>query len=63
VVDNERIFRDAVSREGYDTLFRDRFGGDFGHCTEKGNLLIAQNLARSLQDWYEKDDGAQKRGS
>jgi hypothetical protein len=21
------------------------FGGDFGHCTPKGNMLLAQNIA------------------
>ena len=49
-VDNERSFRDAVEREGYSAYFTDAFGGDFGHCTEKGNRLLAQNIARVILD-------------
>jgi tetratricopeptide (TPR) repeat protein len=44
-VDNEKIFKDAVKKEGYNKYFRDMFGGDFGHCTEKGNWLLAENIA------------------
>ena len=44
-VDNEKIFDDAVVREGYQSYFVDMFGGDFGHCTKKGNTLLAENIA------------------
>ena len=44
-VDNERVFKEAVKRSGYKEYFRDMFGGDFGHCTQKGNELLAQNIA------------------
>ena len=44
-VDNERIFRDAVKRDGPSEYFRDMFAGDFGHCTRKGNELLAGNIA------------------
>jgi tetratricopeptide (TPR) repeat protein len=44
-VDNERIFKDAVKKEGYQVYFRDIFAGDFGHCTDKGNQLLAGNIA------------------
>jgi tetratricopeptide (TPR) repeat protein len=47
-VDNERIFKDAVRKEGYNAYFVDMFGGDFGHCTEKGNRLLAQNIANAI---------------
>lgn len=47
-VDNEAIFREAVAREGYDAYFVDRFAGDFGHCTARGNRLIAENLVRTV---------------
>ena len=47
-VDNERIFKDAVRKEGYNEYFRDMFGGDFGHCTHKGNRLLAQNIANAI---------------
>jgi tetratricopeptide (TPR) repeat protein len=44
-VDNESIFREAVKRSGYKEYFQDMFAGDFGHCTQKGNELLAQNIA------------------
>jgi hypothetical protein len=47
-VDNQATFRDAVARYGYDALFRDRFAGDFGHCTRRGNRLIAENLVATV---------------
>ncbi len=47
-VDNEKIFKDAVRKDGYDEYFRDMFGGDFGHCTQKGNRLLAGNIANAI---------------
>jgi len=47
-VDNERIFRDAVKKDGSRAYFTDMFGGDFGHCTEKGNRLLAENIANAI---------------
>jgi tetratricopeptide (TPR) repeat protein len=44
-VDNERVFKEAVKRSGYKEYFRDMFAGDFGHCTRRGNELLAQNIA------------------
>jgi hypothetical protein len=44
-VDNEKIFKEATSREGMDEYFIDMFGGNFGHCTAKGNRLLATNAA------------------
>lgn len=44
-VDNERSFQEAVERDGYRAYFWDTFAGDFGHCTEKGNRLLAGNIA------------------
>jgi tetratricopeptide (TPR) repeat protein len=44
-VDNESLFREAVKRSGYKEYFRDMFAGEFGHCTQKGNELLAQNIA------------------
>lgn len=46
-VDNEKIFKDATRKEGYNAYFRDSFGGDFGHCTNKGNRLLADNIANA----------------
>jgi len=47
-VDNEAIFKNAVKKEGYDAIFTDTFGGDFGHCTQKGNRLLAENVANTV---------------
>ena len=47
-VDNEAIFKNAVKKEGYDAFFSDTFGGDFGHCTQKGNRLLAESVAKTL---------------
>ena len=43
-VDNEKIFKDG----SYDEFFVDRFAGDFGHCTKKGNKLLAENIADAI---------------
>jgi len=47
-VDNEKLFKDAVEKDGYGTYFQDAFGGDFGHCTAKGNKLLAENIANVI---------------
>jgi len=47
-VDNEEVFKDEVTKHGRQNVFRDMFGGDFGHCTEKGNKLLAQNIAKVI---------------
>jgi tetratricopeptide (TPR) repeat protein len=47
-VDNEKLFKDAVARDGYREYFKDMFGGDFGHCTAKGNRLLAENIADTI---------------
>ncbi len=47
-VDNEKSFKDAVKRSAYNNYFADIFGGNFGHCAEKGNKLLADNIAKVL---------------
>lgn len=47
-VDNEKNFKDAMRETGYESLFIDNFGGEFGHCTEKGNRLLAENIAKTV---------------
>lgn len=47
-VDNERVFKEALKRGSYTEYFRDLFGGDFGHCTPKGNRLLAENIANVI---------------
>ncbi|MAE71046.1 MAG: hypothetical protein CME06_11340 [Gemmatimonadetes bacterium] len=47
-VDNERVFKEAIAREGYNALFIDHFASDFGHTTRAGHTLIARNTARVI---------------
>jgi tetratricopeptide (TPR) repeat protein len=47
-VDNEKTFKEAVSNSSYKEYFSDMFGGDFGHCTRKGNQLLAENIANVI---------------
>jgi len=47
-VDNEKVFREAIKQTSYDEYFTDMFGGDFGHCTPKGNNLLAENIANVI---------------
>jgi len=44
-VDNEAVFKETLRQASYDEYFTDVFGGDFGHCTAKGNRLLAENIA------------------
>lgn len=44
-VDNENLFKDVLDDGEYEEYFVDRFAGDFGHCTKKGNRLIADTVA------------------
>jgi len=53
-VDNEKTFEGAVRKEGYDQIFTDRFAGDFGHCTAKGNRLLAGNVARVIREMLDQ---------
>ena len=47
-VDNEAVFKEAIVRSNYDEFFVDKFGGDFGHCSLKGNWLLAENIAQVI---------------
>lgn len=53
-VDNGPSFRAAVKRESFDAYFTDRFAGDFGHATEKGNRLVAENAAKAIAERFFK---------
>lgn len=54
-VDNEGIFKEALKNGRYQDYFVDRFAGDFGHCTRKGNLLLANNIAQVIIKEYFSD--------
>lgn len=47
-VNNEQLFKNVLKKYSYDTIFLDQFGGDFGHCTDLGNTMIAENLAKVI---------------
>ncbi len=47
-VDNEKIFKEAVKKKGFKEYFKDMFAGDFGHCTNKGNWLLAENIVNVI---------------
>jgi lysophospholipase L1-like esterase len=47
-VENKENFKEALENASYDDLFVDRFASDFGHCTIKGNRLIAENVADAI---------------
>jgi tetratricopeptide (TPR) repeat protein len=48
-VSNEETFKEALRKCRYDEIFTDQFAGDFGHCTDKGNKMIAENLANAMR--------------
>jgi len=47
-VDNDKIFKEVINKTSYNDYFVDSFAGDFGHCTEKGNRLLAKNIASNI---------------
>ncbi len=51
-IDNEKIFKEKLKKASYSRYFIDLFGGDFGHCTPEGNLLLADNIAKGILKEY-----------
>ena len=51
-ISNEKLFKDALKEKPYNDLFTDQFGGDFGHCTNLGNTMIAENIISILEKLY-----------
>lgn len=47
-VDNDELFKRALEKSGARQYFADMFAGDFGHCTPKGNRLLAENIADTI---------------
>ena len=54
-VSNKWLFDRALSREPYSAIFSDRFMGSWGHCTRKGNHIIAENLAGTFASLLTKN--------
>jgi len=53
-VSNEENFKKALETGRYDDYFIDSFAGDFGHCTLRGNRLIAENVANAVLEEFLK---------
>ena len=49
-ISNEKNFKDMLMQKKFDDLFIDQFAGDFGHCTDLGNTLIAENVVNTLEN-------------
>lgn len=47
-VSNEENFQEKLQTMPYYELFVDNFGGTFGHCTNFGNQLIAENVGKKI---------------
>lgn len=47
-VDNEKVFKEALQHGNWREYFTDMFTGDFGHCTARGNKLLAGNIANRI---------------
>lgn len=48
LVENRKNFERALSREPYDRIFADAFGGGWGHTTPEGSRLIAENVLAAM---------------
>ena len=47
-IENKANFKNALKEFNYDKLFIDKFGESFGHCTEIGYELIADNVLNNI---------------
>jgi tetratricopeptide (TPR) repeat protein len=57
-VDNKKVFKEAVNKSNYCDYFIDILGGNAGHCTDKGNKLLAENIARViLKEYFNREEG------
>ena len=54
-VDNEGSFKKAMRGREYDEYFTDRCYVNFGHATEKGNRLLAENIANEIIKGIDRD--------
>ena len=51
-ISNEENFKNALQNHKIEDIFTDMFAGDFGHCTDFGNTLIAENVAETILNLY-----------
>ncbi len=55
-VDNEEVFKNALKNGKFEDYFIDNFAGNFGHCTPKGNYLLANNIVDVLMKEFFTQD-------
>lgn len=55
-VENVDAFHNAIQNESFDDYFSDRFAGNFGHCTPKGNKFLAQDIAEVILNQVFRDN-------
>ncbi len=48
-ISNEENFKKALLTRKNEEIFIDMFAGSFGHCTDYGNYLIAENVAETVK--------------
>jgi lysophospholipase L1-like esterase len=56
-IDNEQVFKKAVLENGYNQVFYDAFAGSFGHTTDLGNQIIAENIVSQLNNFFTLSPG------
>lgn len=54
-ISNAENFEEALKIYKIEDIFKDMFGKTFGHCTELGNTLIAENVAETILSLYDKE--------
>ncbi len=47
-VDNQSSFNEGVLKDGYYDYFVDNASGYFGHCTPKGDRMLADNISKAI---------------
>ncbi len=47
-LENRTNFETALLESGYRNVFSDSFAGSFGHLTDRGNMVLAENVAAAL---------------
>lgn len=51
-ISNEENFKQALQKYKKDEIFVDMFATSFGHCSDLGNTLIAENVANTILNLY-----------
>lgn len=49
LISNERNFKEMLMKKEYNEVFNDHIASGFGHCTDLGNTMIAENVVNALE--------------